>query len=190
MFGSPLTLYRVIQAGVQPDVIAAGNVTALGVGESGGTTYKQVEFFTMLSASSPDAHPLKMPSLPIVTRTRTGTSVVVRIFDDGFSELFQSEVFVEADSWVYKSFANAGGEFNGWEENCTLPDAGGKGIECVNIQRMYVANTVSAGTTTYSGSAMPRFTADGPIPTSAGSQASALSWCNLVVIVGSILLLQ
>jgi len=76
VFGSPLTLYRVIKAGEQPNVIAAGNVTALGVGESGGTTYKQVEFVTMQSGFPPGPPPLTLPSLPIVTLTRTGTSVV------------------------------------------------------------------------------------------------------------------
>ncbi|CAA7270308.1 unnamed protein product [Cyclocybe aegerita] len=142
---NPLTLYRVEPADQTrlSTVLSVENVTALGVAESGGTTYVQVEAIggntQVITAGTPP-----------VTSLSTYTATI-------------TEVFVEHASWVYISYADESQKFNGYETNCTLPGDGTRS-ECVHIDRTVENGTTTlASTSTYPGTALPRFTATGPI---------------------------
>ncbi|KAF8806770.1 hypothetical protein BYT27DRAFT_7256775 [Phlegmacium glaucopus] len=122
------------------------NISAIGVGANGGTTYVGPEIDTIsVEVVLPGTSPVTTHVTQVIPATAT---------------------LVEAASWIYMSFADASNEFNGFEANCTLGN--GTTSECIQIDRTVEDGTTTVtATKTLTGLVAPLYTVTvtGPIPT-------------------------
>ncbi|KAF8806769.1 hypothetical protein BYT27DRAFT_7211812 [Phlegmacium glaucopus] len=120
-------------------VQAAASLSAIGVGENGGTTYLEGEILTGVELGG---------TMQVITATRT---------------------FVEAASWFYTSPADPSKSFDDIELNCTLGTNGATSecIE-IDRFVLQDGTTSKTATLTYQGLVEPIYTltVPGPIPTS------------------------
>ncbi|KAF8806771.1 hypothetical protein BYT27DRAFT_7190428 [Phlegmacium glaucopus] len=121
------------------------NISAIGVGANGGTTYVGPEIDTSVEVVLPGTSPVTTHVTQVIPATA---------------------ILVEAASWIYMSFVDSSNEFNGFEANCTLGN--GTTSECIQIDRTVEDGTTTVTTTkTLTGLVAPLYTVTvtGPIPT-------------------------